>query len=426
MFPFSKSKSKTKTMKRAKDFLSMASKVYNYRHDLIPENDREKMRSLIDQVEILVHEKKYDTKDFDSLENTLEPMMKKYGGRIYPVTFLSDNVETIIVAGILAISIRSFFLQPFKIPTNSMYPSFYGMTAEVYDVRNQPPSGLEKVWNFVIKNASNYSVIAPASGEVLIPLSKKNSNSVFAYTSRSYKWLGFWPSYENIFSFVVDGKTVDLALPADFSIESVLMKAFPLADATNINQYIFSIKEHGKIVEKNGMRYLSLGHVEKGNYIVNFDILGGDMLLVDRFTYNFRKPKIGEPIVFLTKYCEGLTAMRNGVPDDKYYIKRLVGQEGDTLHIEGSTLFRNGKPIEGSDAFAKNFEKEGLYSGYVADGALADGKKFTIPANHYYAMGDNSANSLDSRYWGSVPKEAFVGKSLVIIYPFTSRCGATK
>jgi len=422
MFPFSKSK----TMKRAKDFLSMASKVYNYRHDLIPENDREQMRYLIDKVEILVHEKKYDTKDFDTLENTLEPLMKKYGGKIYPVTFLSDNVETIIVAGILAISIRSFFLQPFKIPTNSMYPSFYGMTAEVYDEKNKAPTAPEKVWNFIIKNASNYSVKAPASGEVLIPLSKKASYSVFASTPRSYNWLGFWPSYENIFSFYVDGKSVDLSLPADFSIESVLMKAFPIAGAKTLNEYIKAIRDSGKIVEKNGVKYLSLGQVEKGNYIVNFDILGGDMLLVDRFTYNFRKPQVGEPIVFLTKYCDGLTAMRSGVPDDKYYIKRLVGQGGDTLHIEDSTLFRNGKPIEGSHAFAKNFAKEGLYCGYVADGALAEGKKVTIPENHYYAMGDNSENSLDSRYWGMVPKEAFVGKSLVIIYPFTSRCGATK
>ena len=150
------------------------------------------------------------------------------------------------------------------------------------------------------------------------------------------------------------------------------------------------------------------------------------MLFVDRFTYNFKKPKIGDSIVFLTKYCDGMTAMNNGVPDDKYYIKRLVGVGGDELKVEGDALLRNGKPITGSPAFGKNAKKEGLYGGYSADGALAGGKSVKVEEGHYYAMGDNSHNSLDSRYWGQVPAKALVGKSLIIFYPFTSRWGATK
>lgn len=79
------------------------------------------------------------------------------------------------------------------------------------------------------------------------------------------------------------------------------------------------------IVSKDGRLFINYGPVRKGDRVINFDILSGDMLFVDRFTYNFKKPKIGDSIVFLTKYCDGMTAMNNGVPDDKYYIKRLVG-----------------------------------------------------------------------------------------------------
>ena len=118
--------------------------------------------------------------------------------------------------------------------------------------------------------------------------------------------------------------------------------------------------------------------------------------------------------------------MNNGVPEDKYYIKRLVGIGGDTLKVEGNTLVRNGKPIDGSPAFAKNAKREGLYGGYLADGALSGGKEVKVENGKYYAMGDNSHNSLDSRYWGQVPEKAIVGKSLIIFYPFTSRWGATK
>ena len=408
---------KSKKQKRAKDLLGTAYKVYNYRCDIIDQADAKKLSSMIEQLEELIGDGKIGTKEYEAHADELEKLLRKCGGTIYPLSTWADYTDMIVVAGILAIGIRSFFLQPFKIPTNSMYPSFYGMTSQVYNGAENinPPSAPERIWRYIAKDASNYSLTAPDSGELEVEInspSEARRIGLFAFDMRPVKKFFVWPTQERFYKFFVGNKSVELALPADFPIDEVMSKAFDLQNA--------------KVAEQNGKWVMKLGEVKRGEKFLNFDILGGDMLFVDRFTYNFKKPSIGDSIVFRTKYCEGMTQMNGGVPDDKYYIKRLVGQGGDTLKVEGNTLMRNGKAIEGSVAFQANAQQHGLYCGYKQDGDLRDGNSVKVEKDHYYAMGDNSANSLDSRYWGQVPKKALVGKSLIIFYPFTSRWGATK
>lgn len=410
-----------------KDLLSAAYNVYNYRRDVIAPEDASRLSELIEQVEELYDDSKTDSDEFKNAVDELKVLMKKCGGKIYPLSSISDNVDVVVVAGILAISVRSFFFQPFQIPTNSMYPTYFGMTAQVYNEKNPAPTGVQKIWNLLTKKASNYTLKAPSSGEVFIKLNNPNrlSNGLFANFMRPTRWLGVLPSSERVYTFYQNGKTFELALPDVFPIEEVMKKAFPLGvnkgTSSDYARAVFS-----NTSQKNGEYWFSLGNKKLGEDVLNFDILGGDMLFVDRFTYNFRKPKVGEPFVFRTAMCDGITRLNHGVPDDKYYIKRLVAESGDTLQIKDYTLFRNGKPSTGAEAFDLNANQVGEYCGYRADGDLADGKTYKVPQDSYYAMGDNSANSLDSRYWGAVPKEAVVGKPIVIFYPFTSRWGTTK
>ena len=107
-------------------------------------------------------------------------------------------------------------------------------------------------------------------------------------------------------------------------------------------------------------------------------------------------------------------------------MKRLVGEPGDTLQVKGTTLYRNGSPITGSAAFAANAGQVGEYPGYEAYQALANGQTVTVPAHGYFAMGDNSPNSKDSRYWGAVPEKDVVGRPVLVYYPFTKRFGLAK
>jgi signal peptidase I len=127
----------------------------------------------------------------------------------------------------------------------------------------------------------------------------------------------------------------------------------------------------------------------------------------------------------------------------QYYIKRLVGVPGDRLEVrkppqlvaDGAApeagrndgqLYRNGRPIDGAAAFGRNSRKEGLYPGYTADGLLAFGRVLDVPARSYFAMGDNSPNSKDSRAWGFVPEKEVVGRPLFIYYPLTRRWGVAQ
>lgn len=429
MFGFFSSKSK----KDAKNFLAQAEKVFNYRRDAMPAEESEEMSRLLDESEELLMDSKTDSAEFKSCEDKLEKLMKKYGGRIYPMSSMTDYVDTIIVAGILAIGIRSFFLQPFKIPTNSMYPSFYGMTSQVYKAGENSPNTIDNLWRMFRLGSSNYALNAPAQGELFVevnrPENAQQKGGIFNFDFKNIrKYFGIYPTVEREYKFYLDGKELALQVPADFNLDGVITEAYPMQGAGkgDIMAYLNAAGQTGKLSKQGDKIMLKLADLKKGDRILNFDILGGDMLFVDRFTYNFRKPKVGEPIVFLTKYCEGMTRRNGGVPDDKYYIKRLVGEGGDTLQVRETTLYRNGKPSEGSHAFAKNAIKYEDYCGYVADGSLADGAKVKISPKHYFAMGDNSANSLDSRYWGEVPDKAVIGKSLIIFYPFTKRWGATK
>jgi signal peptidase I len=88
-------------------------------------------------------------------------------------------------------------------------------------------------------------------------------------------------------------------------------------------------------------------------------------------------------------------------------------------------LFRNGAPITGAAAFDREARQAERYPGYRNKRPDNDqsyltkpGDIYDVPPDSYFAMGDNSPNSYDSRFWGPVPAAAVVGRPLFIYYPF--------
>ena len=139
-------------------------------------------------------------------------------------------------------------------------------------------------------------------------------------------------------------------------------------------------------------------------------LLEGDLILVNKFIYGARIPftdfrlpavsglKRGDVIVFI-------------YPEDpkKDFIKRLVGLPGETVEIKNGSIYINGQPLVGP-VFNQRY--------YYNRGDLgSEGQKISIPKDSYFVLGDNSASSKDSRYWGFVPKKYILGKALLIYWP---------
>lgn len=126
----------------------------------------------------------------------------------------------------------------------------------------------------------------------------------------------------------------------------------------------------------------------------------GDRIFVDKISYRFHSPERGDIIVF--KYP---------LDKKKDFVKRLVGLPGDKIQIEAGKLLINGK--EQDDApFSEHYYYNRSDWPYAKEGQIIE-----VPAKNYFALGDNSAQSSDSRFWGFVPEKNLVGKAFFIWWP---------
>lgn len=417
------SSEKKKTRRSAENWLRLAEKVYHYRRDLLKEKEVQELVSATRHLQETLRRDE-DASRIRLAAERLEDSLRKYGGPYYRRYAWTDNVEVLLVAAVLAIGIRTYFVQPFKIPTNSMWPTYHGMTHEVFAAPEEEPGGVRRLFRGLAYGARRHSADAPVDGEVRIAINPGSTRPAFDVVA-SRKWLVF-PGHAFRYSLYVGDKPVGITVPPDFQVDYVLKDAF-FPDAPSFQEAIAERLQAGRFTRgPGGIQLVDTGkRVRAGESVLSFDLLTGDQLFVDRMSYHFVRPKIGDGIVFRTGQIRGLHRP-DGTPEDKYYIKRLVGLGGDILEVRPPELWRNGERISGRAAFEKIQDREEPYTGYVAAGKLAPGRRIKVPEAHYFAMGDNSANSQDSRSFGPVPEDQLVGRSLFIYYPFTSRWGPAR
>lgn len=426
-----------KMRENADNWLELADKVWHYRRDQLNDGERKDLLGRTDALRQARRERA-DAGKLKLLIEELEGALRRTGGRIYPKTALVENVEFFLVAAIVILGVRTYFVQPFKIPTNSMWPSYYGMTPLVYQNPAEEPGAAQKVFRFLAFGAKNYRLVAPESGEVSADFF---DGGTLAYTEvPGRRWLVL-PATFHEYTLLVNGSPVKITVPEDFRFDKVVLEAFFHGSKAEMIAQLQKSAASGDAAESHMIRIrpgmelyrvyrLALGKtVGKGDRLLSFDLLTGDQLFVDRISYHFMRPKVGQGFVFRTGNIPGIAATAG----DQYYIKRLIGLPGDTLQIKEPMIFRNGSPIQGAAAFDKNAHREGLYQGYfngnAANGAqllLTPEEKLTVPPRFFFALGDNSADSADGRYWGFVPAKDVVGRPLFIYYPFTKRWGPAR
>jgi signal peptidase I len=164
-------------------------------------------------------------------------------------------------------------------------------------------------------------------------------------------------------------------------------------------------------------------------------LLVGDHLLVDKLAYAppgpisrhllpYQEPQHGDIIVF--RYPPDIS---------QTLVKRLIGMPGDRIRITNGVVYRNGMRLNEPYAYHKYVydptqdffpwrccrpvKEEG--AGEAQRNMLAQnitGGEVVVPANQYFAMGDNRDNSSDSRYWGFVPRGNIIGKPFLIYWSY--------
>jgi signal peptidase I len=148
-------------------------------------------------------------------------------------------------------------------------------------------------------------------------------------------------------------------------------------------------------------------------------LMVGDRIFVDKLSYRFRDPVRGDIIVFKYPLDQKKEFhFQLGSKDVKFYwdnrkdfVKRLAGMPGDKLEIREGKLFVNGKAMD-SPPFSDHYYYNRPDWAFGKEGQIIE-----VPPNSYFALGDNSAQSSDSRFWGFVPKQNLVGKAFFIWWP---------
>ena len=395
-------------LKAGKDLFQAARKMLCYKRDLLPPTELELIEGLLARLT-------------EALKSRNQAGVEEAGKQVetffterFPLpkdAELRENCEVFLVAIVIALGIRTFFIQPFTIPTGSMQPTLNGIIVTVPGMFAQDPLHARQLRERGIHVTQDFNMEMPGplvragrmawNGRSYFDVVSKEDDTVLGVTEVRRFWF---------FSYAkIECTKQTFYIPAPAATVATAFNLPPPDDGM-----------HRQVIP----RPIKAGEVVARGYVD-----AGDHVFVNKVAYNFRGPRRGEVFVFSTANISALTAP--GAPS-QFYIKRLAGLPGDELRVAPPRLFVNGSPATGFAfervmAGTRENPKDG-YRGYGNGPLFLTGPAatFQVPEKCYFAMGDNSYNSSDSRYWGTVPQDNLVGCGLLVYWPFNSHWGWIK
>ncbi len=359
-----------KLRKYTKHFLQEARLSRNMRMDRAEPRDLEALA----EAEQAVHAAWVGDPDEENIERRLEELSAA-SSKVYPQRSYSrvrENIEILAVAVIIAMGFRTYFLQPFKIPTGSMQPTLYGIHVEqdvTYGLLDRPPFRYLK---FLLTGDRYVNVRAEQDGIVTKFPDRVARKDYIQISSRD-------------------------------------------RTSRSLQRYYPGMKEHYKPGQV----------VSKGQLLAEGLVRSGDHIFVDKMRYNFTRPKRGQVVVLLTREIR-----HPDIRETDHYIKRLAGMPGEEISIDPPHLVVDGRKLEEPEAFRYIVEDLG---GYVPAQFTAREAKlkthadvYTLADDSFLPLGDNTRHSLDGRYFGGVPVANLVGPAFVVYWPFGPRWGWAK
>jgi signal peptidase I len=409
-------------LKHAKLLHKGVTRFLNYKRDLLPATKLDEIETLRRSLE-------------DAMKTRNRERLKMLNDEINRVcekalpdaksSEIAENVEVIFVAIVIALGIRAYIAQPFQIPTGSMQPTLNGITAEA-TAEDPSPGPLGLLGSF-FTSTRYINVVADHEGylDERKPLTEHRFLIFMPYSLLHFK----------------DGHTIRINAPQRQLLDELQL-------AKHINS--IPVDTDSDTPDRRTAYGLRGGeHIRKGQLLARGIVHNGDHVLVDKVSYHFRTPTRGEVFVFTTKHIDGIVVPKE--QGAQHYIKRLAGLPGDLIETklpkgeelwpERTDLWKKAPFQDEQRLFCElwhngerakelgfnrvmNDRKDG-YQGYT----LIRGREISVTLNdiegnnQYYAMGDNSANSLDSRYFGFVPERNLVGTALFCYWPITKHWG---
>jgi signal peptidase I len=425
MFGFFDSQEK-KMRDNASNWLELASKVWNYRRDMLAVKESDELVSRMEELRRLMREKA-DAGEAEARDRVARGRPHEDGRRGLPQD-VARRERGVPPRGGDRDPRDPHLLRPAVQDPDELD------VADLLrdDGRDLPPGGpvaqrALQALRFVAYGAVGRAMVAPRDGQVSVPLfiSSAGDRVTVAYTKKpGRKWLVI-PAQVKEYTFTVDGEPATVQVPADFGeseFDDLVFNTF-FPNTAALHAQIERARQAGqieevsqKLDESSSQVYLALRvpmgrMVHAGEAILRFDVLAGDQLFVDRVSYQFMRPAVGQGFVFRTDHIPEIERAYG----DQYFVKRLIGVPGDSIELKEPILYRNGAPITGSKAFDLNAGRVSPYRGYFnattttrATAALP-GRDDQGPGARYLALGDNSHDSFDGRFWGFVPEKDVVG-----------------